>query len=257
MYFSKAYYQYIPKSILEQVQMIDRVDELENDVLKVTLHRDPFNWNCEANLRYQRMFRDQLGIDQLAWTNGVGVLRQPYIEFAFANSSIYTVQYQNQYGQPVPKKQATQFVTRTLNTETKEQTTHCLVGCLNSQAYFPWVDDAGQSMMTYRLIQPELRIDKGVSAFVYYIRECLELNLKNDAHYDTYLSVLRFYVSEESLKNLPVEDIFSNLTDVQVTRRRSGKKRLAFDLKKGNNHLRVIFLDEKELQTSAIYQAQK
>lgn len=67
----------------------------DQGVVMVELYRDPFQWDHELNLSYQRLFRDQTGIDQLTWDNGVGILREPYIEYAFGDHLIQTIQYQN------------------------------------------------------------------------------------------------------------------------------------------------------------------
>lgn len=104
MYFSSRYRQIIPIPVIEEVQQVEKVEKMSNDVLLVELYRDPFRWDEEINTNYQRLFRDQMGIDQLAWNNGIGILREPFIEYAYTDNMIQTVQYQNERMQPTQKK---------------------------------------------------------------------------------------------------------------------------------------------------------
>ncbi|MFD2388284.1 hypothetical protein [Enterococcus rivorum] len=107
MYYSNIYFQIIPKQVFLEVQQVQKIEELDHDVVKITLFNSPENWQMDVNKNFQRLFRDQMGFDQLAWNNGVGVLRAPFIEFAFVDDMIQTVQYQNDQLQPVEKKSAT------------------------------------------------------------------------------------------------------------------------------------------------------
>jgi len=243
MYFSKYYYRLIPKQILEEVHQVETIDHLDNEMIAVTLYKDPRNWEKEVNQKSQRMFRDQMGFDQLAWNNGVGILRDPYIEYAFGDHSVHSVQYLNKQGQPTQKKKATQFITRTWDFIQNKYEEHQMTGSLNSQAYFPWVDELGQKMMNYRVINPDLATDSGLDAYEFYIRSFLELELENDERYDKFVSVLRFYIPKNHVKALPVEDLKQKMPDVIFKEKHFHRTTPTFDLKKGNNHLRVIFMD--------------
>lgn len=95
MYFSVFYARIIPQVIITDAQQVEQVQVRDQGIVMVELYRDPFQWDHELNLSYQRLFRDQTGIDQLTWDNGVGILREPYIEYAFGDQLIQTIQYQN------------------------------------------------------------------------------------------------------------------------------------------------------------------
>ncbi|MDR2832615.1 MAG: hypothetical protein LBV67_02750 [Streptococcaceae bacterium] len=243
MYFSNYYYRLIPKQILEEVHQVEANEQLGNDMLRITLYKDPRNWEKEVNQKSQRMFRDQMGYDQLAWNNGVGILRDPYIEYAFGDNSVHSVQYLNKHGQPTQKKKATQFITRTWDYIQNKYEEHQMVGTLNSQAYFPWIDELGQKMMNYRVINPDLATDSGLDAYEYYIRNFLELELENDERYEKFTSVLRFYIPKNHVKQLPVEELRKKMPDVTFKEKRLKHSTPTFDLRKGKNHLRVIFMD--------------
>jgi len=91
MFFGKEYYNLLPKKVLESVQRIYSISEMQNEMLQITLYKNLFKWDLPVNIGYQRFFRDQVGFDQLAWENGVGLLRPPLIEFAFEEDCIHTV----------------------------------------------------------------------------------------------------------------------------------------------------------------------
>lgn len=248
MYYSSVYFQLIPKSIFLEVQQVHEVEELENQLIKVTLFKDPFNWNLPVNLKYQRLFRDQMGFDQLAWSNGTGVLRPPYMEYAFTDEMIQTVQYQNDYFQPVEKKDATYFVTRSYDYLHQKYNENRTKGILNAQAYFPWIDEKSRKMMNYRVLNPEMTIDGGLSAYEFYIRQFLEINVL-DQKYDEFVSVLRFYLPKEAIKEIPLEALWDKLIDVNISNLKQKELSTRFDLKKAKNHLRVVFLDYSYLES--------
>lgn len=247
MYITPFYYSLIPKPIFAEVQKVHAVEELNEYVVKITLFKDPFRWDLPANLADQRMLRDQLGFDQLAWSNGVGVLREPFIEFAYVGDVIQTVQYQNHFYQPVAKKKATYFVTRGYDIIQKNYTEHRTKGTLNAQAYFPWIDERSKKMMNYRVLDPNLALDKGISAYEFYIRQFLEIEIR-DQNYDSFLSVLRFYLPKEALDNLPLEALQYQLDDVNILNLKKDADVTRFDLQKAKNHLRVIFMDYSHLE---------
>lgn len=248
MYYSSLYYQIIPKPIFLEVQQVHSVEEIANQVIKVTLFKNPFNWNMPVNLKYQRLFRDQLGYDQLAWNNGTGVLRAPYIEYAFVKEVTQTVQYQNNYYQPVEKKNATYFVTRSYDLLHQKYRVNRTKGILNAQAYFPWIDEKSRKMMNYRVLNPEMAIDDGLSAYEFYIRQFLEIDVL-DKKYDEFVSVLRFYLPKEAIQQVPLEELWEKLCDVNISNLKKKEASTRFDLQKAKNHLRVVFLDSSYLET--------
>ncbi|MHC5226849.1 hypothetical protein ACYSNW_01075 [Enterococcus sp. LJL99] len=248
MYFSDAYFTIIPKQIFLEIQQVHSVQELKNNHIKITLFANPVNWDKEVNQVYQRLFRDQLGFDQLGWNNGIGVLRPPYIEYAFTEDAIQTVQYQNHQFQPVEKKKATHFVTRSYNPLNKEYVENRTNGILNAQAYFPWVDESNQRMMNYRVLDPDLTIDNGISAYEFYIRQFLEIDI-NDEKYQTFTSVLRFYLPKEAMAAVPFKALQDNLNDINISNLTQKEHSARFDLRKARNHLQVVFLDYSRLES--------
>lgn len=248
MYYSSVYLQLIPKPIFLEVQQVQSVVELDNQVIKVTLFNDPFNWERQVNQKYQRLFRDQMGYDQLVWNNGTGVLRPPYIEYAFVEDVTQTVQYQNSYYQPVEKKNATYFVTRSYDTIRQKYVENRTKGILNAQAYFPWIDEKSRKMMNYRVLDPEKAIDGGLSAYEFYIRQFLEIDIL-DNKYDDFVSVLRFYLPKEAIREIPLGALWEKLFDVNISNFKQKELSTRFDLRKAKNHLRVVFLDYSYLET--------
>ncbi|WP_207695496.1 hypothetical protein DOK67_0000119 [Enterococcus sp. DIV0212c] len=248
MYYSSLYFQVIPKPIFLEIQQVQSVVELDNQVIKVTLFNNPFNWELPVNQKYQRLFRDQMGYDQLAWNNGTGILRPPYIEYAFVKDMTQTVQYQNSYYQPVEKKNATYFVTRSYDNIRQKYIEKRTKGILNAQAYFPWIDEKSRKMMNYRVLDPEMAIDGGLSAYEFYIRQFLEIDVL-DNKYEDFVSVLRFYLPKEAIKEVPLEALWDKLFDVNISNLKQKESSTRFDLKKAKNHLRVVFLDYSYLET--------
>lgn len=248
MYYSSLYTQIIPKPIFMEVQQVQAIEELGSQVFKITLFSDPFNWDLPVNQKYQRLFRDQMGYDQLAWNNGTGVLRPPFIEYAFVEEVIQTVQYQNNYYQPVEKKNATYFVTRSYDNKRQKYVVNRTKGILNAQAYFPWIDEKSRKMMNYRVLDPKMAIDDGLSAYEFYIRQFLEINVL-DKKYEDFVSVLRFYLPKEAIQQLPLDALWDKLFDVNISNLKQKESSTRFDLEKAKNHLRVVFLDSSYLET--------
>lgn len=52
MYYSSLYFQVIPKPIFLEVQQVQSVEEITNQVIKITLFNDPFNWILPVNQKY-------------------------------------------------------------------------------------------------------------------------------------------------------------------------------------------------------------
>lgn len=246
MYYSDQYFRIVPKEIFLEIQQVESLVELSKRMLRITLYKNPFNWQHPTNQSHQRLFRDQLGIDQLVWANGIGVLRPPFIEYAFSETTIQTVQYQNDHFQPVAKQEATYFVTRFY--DSKQQNFHVsrTHGVLNAQAYFPWIDKKSQKMMNYRVVNPEKAIDNGLTAYEFYIRQFLEIDVV-DPKYNEFVSILRFYLPKEATKTLPLEALWERLMDINISNLKQKDYVTRFDLKKAKNHLQVVFLEEEQL----------
>ncbi|HAZ0570738.1 TPA: hypothetical protein J8V30_002677, partial [Enterococcus faecium] len=78
-------------------------------------------------------------------------------------------------------------------------------------------------------------------------REYLEVEV-TDEKYQEYLLSLRIYVPSESLSELPLKEIKHRLSDVTFKRIKKKRRSIQFDVKKGEQHLRVQFLDYRELE---------
>lgn len=247
MFFSKYYFRVILRQILLDVQQVDEVIQHENGLIEIKLFQNPLNWDLPANLNYQRFFRNQLGFDQLVWSNGVGVLMDPFIEYTYYKHVIQTVQYQNNRLQPTEKKKATHFITRYYDLLKETYREKRMRGLLNSQAYFPLMDETKSTMMNYKVINPLLTFDEGLAAYEFYIRSFLEINV-HDENYQNYLAVLKFYVPNEALDHLPISKLREKLADVKIGNPRNSKGDIRLDLKKGDNHLRVIFVNQNKLK---------
>ncbi|MHC5249661.1 hypothetical protein [Enterococcus sp. LJL90] len=247
MFFSKYYFRIILKQILLDIQQVEAIQEHANDLIEITLFKKPLNWDLPANLNYQQLFRDQLGVDQLVWTNGVGVLKDPFIEYSYYKHTIQTVQYQNNRLQPTEKKRATHFVTRYYDLLKQTYKERRVRGLLNSQAYFPLTDEMKSTMMNYKILNPLLTMDEGLAAYEFYIRNYLEINVK-DENYQNYLAVLKFYIPNEALQHVPVAELRHQMKDIKIGRVRKNKGDLRVDLKKGTNHLRVVFASQQKLE---------
>ncbi|OJG82775.1 hypothetical protein RV14_GL002067 [Enterococcus ratti] len=246
MYYSSHYYQMIPKQMFLEVQQVEYIKEYQNEVIEIQLYRDPFKWQEAVNLHFQVYYRDQLGFDHLAWDNGVGVLKAPFVEYAYTNCGIQSVQYQNEYMQPTQKKLAVFFVTRNYHAEKNECCEKRVKGRLNAQAYFPLKDEERAQMMFCKAIDPRISLDNGIEAYCYYIREYLEISVE-DEQYKEYLAVLRLYVPAENVRRVPLNEIRKRLPDIKFKRFRKRRKFFSFDVKKGENHLRVEFYNDPRL----------
>ncbi|MGX7196181.1 hypothetical protein [Enterococcus olivae] len=241
MYFSKDYGSILPINLLRGVQQVEKVEEIQEQTLMIELYKDPYSWDKESNLKFQRLFRDQIGVDQLSWSNGVGVLREPLIEYRMLFNSLQIIQYQNDFLQPVPKSQATYFVTRTYDLKTKTETLQQVKGSLNAQAYFPLINDRKRKMKTIVTLTLDQTIDDGLSAYEFYIRNYLELNIK-DKKYERYKPILTFHLSEDDFLSIPIQSLKSRMKDILFSEEKRAEKKRAFYVSKGKNHLYVEFL---------------
>lgn len=245
MFFGKDYHLLIPKKIFLDVQQVEQVKKVGKGVF-IEIYKDPYQWREPANLEYQQLFRDQLGMDHFVDLNGVGRLREPFIEYAYIGSVVQTVQYQNDQLQPTGKSHATHFLTRTYDFLNKQYHERQMKGVLNAQAYFPWVDDVRKKMMNYKILQPDLTLDEGISAYKYYLREYLEVPVE-DEHYQNYTAILRIYVPRHNLEELPIEKIMDAMPDIDFKKVHHRKDKVFFELTKDNKHLKVVFLNLETL----------
>ncbi|MFV0558302.1 MAG: hypothetical protein ACK5MW_06650 [Enterococcus sp.] len=247
MYFSPRYRKLFPLEIIEDIQQVEEVSKLEHGILKIVLHKDPYKWDEPQNLAYQRLFRDQIGIDQLVWDNGIGVLREPFVEYVFTDYMIQTVQYQNERLQPTQKNKATHFVTRTYDLLHNDYKERRVAGVLNARAYFPWVDEEGMKMMNYIVVTPEYTLDEGLAAYEFYLRRYLEIDVE-DPRYQHYLVVLNIYIPDRFVHEVPYQHLKNEMLDIKFSRLKKRKDRVFFNLKKKNNHLRVNFINISSLE---------
>lgn len=245
LFLGEPYKKLFARQLLLDIQQVERVAELGSGVF-FELHKDPFQWQEEANLKFQQLFRDQLGISQLSYTNGVGLLKQPYIEFAFEDTVIQTVQYQNDQFQPTEKSDASYFVTRTYNFLTNQYRVNRMKGGLNALAYFPWIDDESERMMNYHILYPELTLDKGLAAFEYYIRDSIEFEIQ-DMRYKEYTAVLQLFIPKKAFLDFPLEELRLALKDMTIHQVSRKNDSLTFSLEKEAKHLIVSFIDQRKV----------
>ena len=245
LFLGAPYKKLFAKQLLLEIQQVENVSELGNGVF-FELYKDPFQWKDSANLRFQQLFRDQLGISQLSYTNGVGLLKQPLIEFAFDDTVIQTVQYQNEQFQPTEKSEASYFVTRTYNFLTNQYRVNRMKGGLNALAYFPWIDDESERMMNYHILYPELTLDKGLAAFEYYIRDSIEFEIQ-DMRYKDYTAVLQLFIPKKAFLDFPLDELKFALRDMTIHQVSRKNDSLTFSLEKEAKHLTVSFIDQKKV----------
>lgn len=66
MYFSDLYYKYIPKELFDSFTDCEENIILENGIRRITLYKDPSQFELPENRARQWAFRRQLGIDSIA-----------------------------------------------------------------------------------------------------------------------------------------------------------------------------------------------
>lgn len=206
MWFSENYFYIVPKQAFLDVQQVDEVKELESKVIRVTLYKSPLDWKEEANLHFQKLFKKQLGFEQIEWTNGVGVLAEPYVDFLQSGDKMQMIQYQNEYLQPVEKTKARHFTTRVFNYAQNFYVESRRFGYLNSQAYFPFELGVNNDCLAYWILNTEYSLDKGIESFLYYISYYLKAKkmLFQPMRQKT---ILRFYLPKTSLGAIPMRGL--------------------------------------------------
>ena len=217
-------------------QQVEKVKELDNEVIYIQLYRDPFNWPKTNNQLFQSYFRDQLGFDHLAWDNGVGLLKPSFVEYIYTGIIRFNLSSIKCANATCSKKKFTFFVMKSGEIQGGNYKERRVRGTLNAQAYFPWVDENRARMMCYKIIDPTVALDNGIEAYCYYIREYLEVEV-TDEKYQDYLLSLRIYVPSEALPDLPLKEIKHRLSDIAFKRIKKKRRSVQFDVKKGEKHL--------------------
>jgi hypothetical protein len=68
MWFGKHFYEQVPKEKLLSFSSANEVEELENEVIHITLYENPFEANKTENRETQQAFRDCVNMDELEKT---------------------------------------------------------------------------------------------------------------------------------------------------------------------------------------------
>ncbi len=246
MWYSDAYFSIIPKSIFTSAQQVQQITELSPNLVYIELYKQPFSWKLPINQGYQQLFRDQLGFDQFSCQNGVGILKEPYIDYYYSNEGIQTIQYQNNNFQPVNKRAATHFTTREYLKD-GEESVYRNFGFLTSAAYFPMQDEMHKSMLNYRVINPEYMVDDGLHAYEFYIRHFFDIPFV-DQQYQEYSANLRFYLPVDYIERVPLEKLKKVFPSIKFKNFEKKKFLLSFEMSNEKNHLNVFFLDFQLLE---------
>lgn len=249
MYISKDYEKVLPLEIFLEAQQVESLDYFQNSprkTIKTQLFKDPFLERNPANLNFQKLYAEQLGINQLSLENGVGLLREPRVEYLKTGDLLQCVQYRNDNFQPEKKSKATLFITRTINLQTGLKKVQYLKGVLNARAYFPWVDEERGRMLSYRVLNPERTCDDGLGAYEYFIRQLLEIQLL-DENFKNYERVLMLFIPPESLKDLPIEALLAKFPECKVKKRRFSRD-LTLNFAKEHQSLTVTFVSYERLE---------
>lgn len=240
MYFSQAYGKILPMNLLREIQQVEKIEEVKNQALMIELYQNPFAWEKESNLHFQRLFRDQTGIDQLSWASGLGVLREPMIEYQLLAGILQVIQYQNDFLQPVVKSQATHFVTRMYQLQTKQEKIKRTKGFLNAQAFFPMINNRKREMQRMIPLMVGESIDEGISAYEFYIRNYLEVIIV-DQRYTGYTPVLTFFLPDKHFASIPLKQLIQNMKDITFSEIVCKPNCKETHLSKGNKRLHVEF----------------
>ena len=246
---SPAYFKIIPKRAWLDVQQVDEVQELAGEIVRITLYSSPFAWQEVRNIAFQFLFRDQLGLDQLEWSNGVGVLREPLTEFMQLGYRTQMIQYQNSSLQPTSKRSARHFTTRLFSENSADYLESRRFGYLNNRAYFPWQDVNKKTMLAYWILNPSQTLDRGLAAFHFYINHYFFTN--EEALPDAgFRAILRFYLPEESLLTVPFDALESKLRQqkIEVKKKWLPEAKGILQLKANGQSLQVEFVNMSELQ---------
>lgn len=252
MWYSSVHFQLIPSYIFRDIQQVeDVILDASQEIVEITLYEDPFNWRHPANLHFQFLFREQIGCDQFNWQNGVGVMRDPFIELIYSPFGVQTIQYKNTHLQPVHKKKAQYFLTKMKianQAEKKEIVIQNHFGELNSLAFFPWRNEQKKIMMNYLILDLSQQLHHGAESLTYYIRYYLDVDLQQDEKYKEYQPVLQLFFDSKSLEQVPYAALHAALSD-KVIKEEKVANGTYMDLKHGENRLIVQFLDYNDLKS--------
>lgn len=210
MWFSDDYYHIVPKQAFLDVQQVDDVKELFGNVVRITIFDEPLEWAKEPNYTYQKLFRRQLGFEQLEWSNGVGVLHEPFVEFIKNRNVTQMIQYQNKQMQPSEKTDAVHFTTRTFNYEQNFYAENRCYGKLNSQAYFPFTTGKNNDQLAYWILNTEYSVDDGEDSFLFYIDYYLKAK-KSYFKMGDNRTKLYFYLRRDLLEKVPRKRLIKKL----------------------------------------------
>lgn len=248
MWYAPDYYYVIPKQAFLDVQQVEDIVTLNHDVIQVTLYNDPLAWEHPSNLRFQFCYRDQLGFDQLEWSNGVGVLREPCTEFIKIGANTQMIQYQNDSLQPTTKGTARHFTTRVYNYDTHHYLEGRRFGTLNNRAYFPWRDATKKVMLAYWILNPSYMLDEGIHAFEFYIKQYIKAAV-SDEDTKNYRAVLRFYMPEEAIAAMSVDNLVQHLDTNQINVKKRNSKKHLLQIETDDVDLHVEFVDVSQLES--------
>ncbi|MFD1898961.1 hypothetical protein GQR36_00355 [Enterococcus termitis] len=95
-------------------------------------------------------------------------------------------------------------------------------------------------MMNYRVLNPQMAIDGGLSAYEFYIRQFLEIEIL-DQKYDEFVSVLRFYLPQEAIKEIPLDALYDKLDDVNISNLKQKESSTRFDLQNKKSFTSCFF----------------
>lgn len=254
-YISQPYFDFLPRNIFLKAQQVEKISyyhQSPQKTLKTKLFKDIFNWAHPANLKFAKMYQEQLGIYHLGSNNGVGVLVEPMTEYQFFAEGMQSMQYFNAYLQPTYKSQAVHFLSREMNYETKKEKVMRKKGHLNVRAFFPYVNEQSRQLLAYRVLYPERTIDGGASAYLYYIKKYLEVEIVEE-DYQNFLPVLVFYIPKTALGLLPLDHIEAELGQVKIKKIRAVLRQtptLTYDLTHNERKLRIVFANQEQLASS-------
>ncbi|MGY3746510.1 hypothetical protein ACWN8P_04570 [Vagococcus salmoninarum] len=256
MWYTRDYFQVIPKKVFLDLQQVTSVSAISEKTVKVVLYSDPHLWQHSQNIKFQFLFRDQLGFDHLEWRNGVGVMREAYTEFTTFNNGTQMIQFQNSSLQPTTKLKARHFTTRLFNGPTNQYVEGRRYGVLNENAYFPWRDEKNKQLIAYWTINPIYMLDSGLKAFEFYIKQYIEV-FNQQMINSEYQGVLRFYLPGEALSNLPLEQLKERHHMKKLSELTGAKEKISLLLPLTQKGLIIEFLKIEELADSKGAKAQQ
>lgn len=242
MYVSKEYEKVVPKEIFLEAQEVEKIQYFSDSpqkTIKTMLFKDPYKEEAPRNLHGALLYSEQLGICHLSLENGVGLLKEPRIEYFKTGDYLQCVQYRNDYFQPEVKSKATLFITRTVALSSGEKKVDVLRGYLNAKAFFPWMDERKSQMVAFQVLNPYKTLDFGLKALAYHIRRLLEVKVE-DENFQDFERILMIYLPKDALDNLPIDLLKNEFSDTEIKRKRFSKE-YSLQFEKNGQKLQVIF----------------